>query len=129
MKILAWPRQSGRTSEIIKMCAEEGGYIITRSIEAAYKIREQARIMGLSIPFPLSYKEFVDKKYYPRGVEKFYIDDVEALLSYIAPAVKIEAVTICYDSHEWIERSAERGEGKGKEKEQTPGICCDMPGI
>lgn len=117
MKILAWPRQSGRTSEIIKMCAEEGGYIVTRNTETAYKIRKQARIMGLNIPSPLSYKEFVDKKYYAHGVEKFYIDDVEALLSYIAPAVKIEAVTLCCDSHEWIERSAEHGKGEREEKE------------
>lgn len=117
MKIIAWPRQSGRTSEIIKMCADKGGYIVTRNIETAYEIRERARKMGLIIPFPLSYKEFVDKKYYSRAVEKFYIDDIEALLYYIAPAVKIEAITICHDSHEWIERSSEHGENKGKEKE------------
>lgn len=117
MKIIAWPRQSGRTTEIIKMCAREGGYIVTRDLDAAYQVREQARIMGLVIPFPLTYREFINKKYYPRGVEKVYIDDVEALLYYIAPEVKIEAVSLCRDSGEWIERNDEHGESEGKEKE------------
>lgn len=94
MKIIKRKRQSGKTTELIRLCAENGGYIVCRSDNMASAIQDQAGEMGLDIPFPLTYTEFIEGKYYGAGVRKIYIDDAEALLEKMAHGVELEAITI-----------------------------------
>jgi len=85
-------RQSGKTSKLIKMCARNGGYIVCRSKSMCGEIMNMARKMEVSIAFPLTYEEFIERRYFGKGISKFYIDDVDALLGYMT-TVPIEAVT------------------------------------
>lgn len=94
MKIIKRGRRNGKTTELIRMCAENGGYIVCRSKEIAKIIQIQAKEMGLSIPLPLSYAEFIKGSYFGRRIEKIYIDDADELLKRLAHGVVLEAITI-----------------------------------
>lgn len=95
MKIIKGGRQNGKTTALIRLCAENGGYIVCRTKEVAKMIKRQAEEMGLNIPLPLTHEEFRKGSYYGRGIGKVYIDDTEALLNRLAHGVTIEAFTIC----------------------------------
>jgi len=84
IKLIIRPMRGGKTTELIKRCAERGGYIVCRSLEEAGRIFGQAKQMGLKIPFPISYDEFVNRKYYGKGVKKFHIDNIDMLVIYIS---------------------------------------------
>lgn len=94
MKIISKGRRSGKTTELIRMCAERGGYIVCRSHNAASMIKKQSKEMGLKIPYPMTYAELLHKSYYAQGVQKLYIDDVDELLRTITRGVEVEAITI-----------------------------------
>ena len=95
MRVIYKKRASGKTTELIKLSvdAKDSYYIVCRSHKEARRICEQAKEMGLHIPFPLTYAEFLGKKYYTRGIKGFLIDDVDALLSYMS-SVPIYAIII-----------------------------------
>lgn len=94
MKIIKGGRRSGKTTELIRMCAENGGYIVCRSYNAASMIQKQSKEMGLKIPYPLTYTELLHKSYYAKGVKKLYIDDADELLRILTRGVELEAITI-----------------------------------
>ena len=94
MKIIMRGRRNGKTTELIKMSAENGGYIVCRSHNAASMIKKQSKEMGLKIPYPITYAELLRKSYYAKGVKKLYIDDVDELLRTLTRGVEVEAITI-----------------------------------
>lgn len=93
MKIIYKERKKGKTTELIKLSAEHHNYIVCHSISEVYRINDEARKMGLNIPFPITYDEFIKGKYYGKGVKGFLIDNAEMLLQYITK-VPITAITI-----------------------------------
>jgi len=86
-------RGQGKTTELIKRSAESGHYIVCSSIDEASRISAEARSMGLHIPLPISYREFIDREYSSRNIKGFLIDNVDLLIKVISP-VPITAMTI-----------------------------------
>lgn len=78
--------QSGKTCMLIRKCAEHGGYIVCRGHNDARLIVEQAYELGLSIPFPITFHEFVTHSFNTRGCSPLWVDDVGALLEYMTQA-------------------------------------------
>jgi hypothetical protein len=99
MKIISRPRASGKTTELIKMCAENGGYIVCSDGTRCNQIAKQANQLGLSIAFPMTFKEFITGKYYSPNVKKFFLDDIDAMLQSISIPT-IEAITLTDDSQD-----------------------------
>jgi len=93
MKIIYGGRQSGKTTRLIKVSAENGGYIVCRSKEECNRIFNQATKMGLNIRFPVTYHEVITGDYYGRGILEFYIDDVDLFIRTVCRGVRVEAVT------------------------------------
>lgn len=62
------------------MCHENGGYIVCHNRQEAQRIAKHARDLGLKIPLPLTYEEFIKGAYYGKGVKNVYIDNVEMLI-------------------------------------------------
>jgi hypothetical protein len=87
------PRASGKTTELIKLCAWYGGYIVCKNYNMVKYIEQKARSMNLKISYPMTYQEFIDRHYFSRNIQSFYIDDVEELLRYMTP-VEIKAITL-----------------------------------
>jgi len=96
MIFLGGKRQSGKTTALIKVAAENGGYIVCRSKSMCGEINNMAHKMEVRIAFPLTYEEFLSKRYHGKGISKFYIDDVDALLQSLTE-VPIEIVTFTGD--------------------------------
>lgn len=93
MKIIARPRQAGKTTDLIKLAAEHFAYIVCVSHEHAYQLATQARAAGLDIPFPLTFDEFIEGRFFGKGVRGFVIDDVDMLLSRMAHGVPVLAMS------------------------------------
>lgn len=88
-------RHTGKTTRLISMADKCRGYIVCHSRDEAKRIADEARRMGASINFPMTYNEFVKGEYYGIGVDTLYIDNVEMLLRYLCiHRVKLGAVTI-----------------------------------
>ena len=94
MKVILKARNAGKTIELIKLSAKNGGYIICRSMEEASGIQKTAIKMGLSIPFPISWDEFIKKRYYAKGIKSFLIDNADDLLQELCKNIKLEAITL-----------------------------------
>jgi len=80
MKVIVGGRQTGKTTALIRQSAETGFYIVTDSQRSVVRIERQAKSMGLSIPIPLTYDEFIDHDYVGRGIDGLLIDDADRFL-------------------------------------------------
>lgn len=91
MKVIYKPIQGGKTTELIRISAETGAYIVCHSFDEAHRIFEYARILGLDIPLPFTYDEFKRGQY--AGHLKLLLDNVEDYISDLNKS-DILAVTI-----------------------------------
>lgn len=87
------PRGTGKTYQLIKLSAETGDTIICTRIEECNKIDLDAQEMGLLIPFPLTYNEFINKRYLGKHIKGFLIDNIELLIQEMCN-VPVNAITI-----------------------------------
>lgn len=86
-------RGYGKTTQLIKKSAKSGDYIVCNKLDEANRIQYEAKQMGLDIPLPITYAEFVEKRY-GRNISGFLIDNLESLLQYLSN-VPVNAVTMC----------------------------------
>ena len=93
MDIIVKDRGAGKTTALIHQSAKTYFYIVTRNHETAHAIFQQASALGLKIPFPLTYGEFIEHRYYGAGVRGILIDDADELLQSMAN-VPIHAITL-----------------------------------
>jgi hypothetical protein len=84
-------RNSGKTTRLIKMSAETGAYIVC---DNPHYVAFMAESLNYNIPFPLSYYEFVERKYYGKNMKGFLIDEIDHLVQYIARDIKILGLTM-----------------------------------
>ena len=84
MRIIQLGRGAGKTYQLVTKAAENGGYIVCRDRKEVERIFQVALDRGLDIKFPLTFEEFVNKRYYGKGIGEFMIDEVDQLLEYIA---------------------------------------------
>lgn len=98
MKVIYSARGTGKTTELINLASQDGGSLICHSYNEAVRIAKVAKEMGKSIPFPLTYEEYLKKNFYAIGIRAFYIDNVELLLAEISRGVPVKAITISTDN-------------------------------
>lgn len=100
MKVIRGARQSGKTTELIRLSAQhQYAPIVCATHAEAYRIAEQAREMEVQIPFPLTYDEFRARKYEGRHIDAFYIDNADHILQYMTH-VRIAAISITDEESE-----------------------------
>ena len=92
-KIIYGGRGSGKTTKLIELSAKRGGYIICINKQAASRVFAQAAELGLKIPFPMTFIEFLNKEYYAPGIREVYIDNVEQFLQFVCRDVDLVAIT------------------------------------
>jgi len=93
-KFIILDRQKGKTTQLIKMADNYDGYIVCANREIAKYTADMARKMGAKIHFPMTIREILKGKYYPHGVKKIYIDNLDLMLHEIAPGLITAAVTL-----------------------------------
>ncbi len=64
--IIADGRGTGKTTRLIRQSAATGFYIVTNSQRSASLVVRMAKKLNLDIPFPLTYDEFMRRKYSSR---------------------------------------------------------------
>lgn len=99
MKIILRARQGGKTSELIRLAAGTGTYIVCTDQRRARQIAQQAKDMGLSIPFPLTAEEWRKLEYHPPGVRGIAFDDLDRIIQGMT-AVPVLAATWTADDTE-----------------------------
>jgi hypothetical protein len=90
MNIIHKPRQSGKTTDLIKISHETGCYIVCADYVRVLGIINRAKELRLSVPFPLTFQEFIEGHYSAMHV---VIDDLDDFLIYISRA-RVLAVTL-----------------------------------
>jgi hypothetical protein len=93
MKQITGGIRSGKTTELIRLSAETGGYIVCLNMDEASRIQFQSQEMGLKIPFPITFDEFKSHQYYGRGIKGFLIDNADMLLKSMS-SVPVLAITM-----------------------------------
>ena len=108
MKTIAGGRQTGKTMELIKLSAEGWYYIVCHSRQEAHRVYGKAIEMGLDIPLPITYDEFLGRQYHSRGVRGFLIDNADMLLSRLS-SVPIIAFTATVEKQFRVEEVSDEG--------------------
>lgn len=80
MQIINRPRGAGKTTELIKLAAERFAYIVCPRHEDCRRIAEHAKTLNLDIPYPITWQEYIEGRYYRKGVREFMIDDIDRCL-------------------------------------------------
>jgi len=93
MEKIIHPRCVGKTTQLIKKSAQSGDYIVCASWQHSFRIEQQALRMGLKIPQPITFSEFLQKAYYAPGISGFLIDDVDICLQSLTK-VPINAISL-----------------------------------
>jgi hypothetical protein len=93
MEKIIMPRGTGKTHQLIIKSADTGDYIVCHSIDEALRIQHESNKLGVKIPLPITYNEFIKNEYYAKGIKGFLIDNVEKLLQSLTE-VPIKAITL-----------------------------------
>jgi len=96
MEVIARPRGEGKTTELIKTSAKTGDIIVAVNPTMVKHIQQMAKWMGLNIPDPITYDEYLEGQIWQgKTFDGFLIDDLDLLLFKILPPYKpVRAVTI-----------------------------------
>ena len=87
-------RSSGKTGKLIELAEKHYCYIVVRDYPTAKRVAKRARREGRKIPFPLTYHEFIAGEFFGTGIRCFLIDDIEALLWYLARGVEVKGFSL-----------------------------------
>ncbi len=90
MEVLYLSRGAGKTTQSIELSAKTNAYIVCIDQHQARYVSEMAVRMGEKIPYPITFNEFIQGKYY---AERLIIDNADMLLQYMSKA-PIEMITI-----------------------------------
>jgi hypothetical protein len=85
----------GKTTEIIKIAAENYSYIVCLSHRECARVAKYAEELGLKIPFPMTMDEFMNGRFYRPGIKGgFVIDNAEAIIQRLAKGVTVRAMSV-----------------------------------
>ena len=104
MRVIASSRQTGRTSQLIGLCAAaekrgEVSYIVCDNHDEAYRINQVAEEIGCFIGFPLTYDEFLQHSYAGNNISHFFIDNAERLIQRMT-IVNVAAIAVTTNDDE-----------------------------
>jgi hypothetical protein len=92
--IYAGDRNSGKTRRCIERAAKTWSYIVCASHQRAHAIAKMATQLGLDIPFPITFDDFLRGRFNGTGnIKGFVIDDLHELLSSCSKGVPIDSVS------------------------------------
>ena len=91
-------RQTGKTRHLITKCSQdEYSLIVCPTRMMCNYVFKEARNMGLEIPMPITFSDFVAGKFYPKNVNNFYFDELQISLEVMANGVPIDTAIIGFN--------------------------------
>lgn len=94
MKLIIKPRQSGKTSELIRMSEETNAYILTLNRGMAEYVSKMAAQQGYNILFPITLDEYMRSRLKGSHVTHILIDNADMVLQHIFSEATIDAITM-----------------------------------
>ncbi|MGD1319180.1 hypothetical protein [Chryseobacterium sp. 2R14A] len=94
MKVIVKPRGKGKTTELIKLSAQTGAYIICQDMRNADAIMRHAHELNLNIPCPITFYDFDNRMYFGAGIKGFLFDNLDDYIQHLSRNVPILAVTL-----------------------------------
>lgn len=92
MQVLINPRQSGKTTRILRMAEQEHAYIVCFNHEEAQRLWRIAREQKIRIPQPITWDEFRNGRYRGLGIKGFMIDNLDHCIQSMT-TVEVKAAT------------------------------------
>lgn len=93
MNIYVGARQSGKTTELIRLSARTGATIAVATYQMAEDIKFKAKLMDLEIPEPVTYAE-IFRTYRYNKTKQYLVDEAQMLLRQLN--VDVATVTNTY---------------------------------
>jgi hypothetical protein len=87
-KVVIRKNGGGKSSEMIKLCATQGGYIVVTDRLAAVSLVRLAESMDLRIPFPITLQEIMNGRV-SSNCEPLWFDDLDAIAARLARGAAI----------------------------------------
>ena len=100
MEIILEPRQSGKTTELIKRSERTGSVIVCANLAEVRSISKKACDLGVTIPEPLVYYDIIDsesKGTLPYGT-RLLVDQID-LIALSFWGYPIDVMTATFNSH------------------------------
>ena len=97
MNVVIGERCSGKTTRLIERSAKEGIYILAPTKNMARCIVDQAKGMGLEIPYPITVGEYLrGNKFQGSSIRRdgLLIDDLDMVLHQLFGGIPIREVTL-----------------------------------
>ncbi len=92
-EIICSQRQTGRTTKLIEKCASyKYALIVCPSRMRASIIFHDARKMGINIPMPMTFGDFIQGRFDAARINAFLIDDLDQCLAIYTRNVPIDTV-------------------------------------
>jgi len=91
MQVIAKPRNSGKTTELISLSAELQLPIVCFSEHEAFRLNEKAARLGIKIPKPLSVHQVTQQKGTRHNI---LVDNLDIILERFFPEINIHVITL-----------------------------------
>ena len=93
VEIIVKPGNSGKTQALIERAAKDQLYIVCTNRAEAHRVGRLAVDQCLEMPFPISFEDFIARRYCARGIRGFLFDNVDEMLQQYS-SVPIAAMTL-----------------------------------
>jgi hypothetical protein len=95
MQIVFDKRESGKTDKLIDYCSKNNVYMVCKDFDEVDRVNLRAiEIKKPLINFPITFHDFMTKRYYGKGIRGFVIDNADLILQYISNDVPIEMISL-----------------------------------
>ena len=87
------PRRCGKTYQLIQKSAMTGDRIVCRDLQNCRLIKKYSDSLGLTIPHPISYHQFLELRNKKSDISGVLIDNVDDFVQSLTN-VKVNAITL-----------------------------------
>lgn len=106
MEIIYGARASGKTTVCIKISAKTGHRIVCLNKETCSDLMLSAKQLGLIIPEPMTYREFISGKQVDANTSGLIMDNADQFFNFITRPVSVITVSEKPESvEEWISKN------------------------
>ena len=94
MKLIIEPRRAGKTTQAIKIAAEDYSYVVCYNRNEADRVWRESLDLSCDIPHPITFDDLLKGRYYGRGIKGFVIDNADYVLQELCGRVELKAITL-----------------------------------
>ncbi len=93
MKKIISDRCTGKTYQLIQLAAKSGDTIVSMNKDSCDNIKYEAEKLGLAIPPPITFRQFINKEHLDKEIKGFLIDDLDICLQKLTN-IPINCITL-----------------------------------